>query len=115
MGQRTDRRRRQISRKGRPMVIRRSGQTAGVTVQAYAPPAQAAQIIDGMGSAAFLAQVMADALTAHGTPAKDDTVQDGPKTYTLTDATPVYDGPTLCGWTLIAAGGESHDNTGSLV
>lgn len=108
-------RRRQINAKGRPMVIRRPGQTAGVTMQAYAPPAQAAQIIDGMGSAAFIAQVMADALTAYGTPAKDDTVQDGPKTYTLTDAMPVYDGPTLCGWTLIAAGGENHDDTGSLV
>ncbi|GAN68325.1 hypothetical protein [Acetobacter orleanensis] len=115
MSYRTDRRHRQIATKGRPMIIRRPGQSAGVTIQAYAPPAQAAQIINGMGSASFIAQTMADALTAHGLPAKDDTVQDGPKAYTLTDATPVYDGPTLCGWTLIAAGGESHDDTGSLV
>lgn len=97
------------------MTIRRPGQSVGVAMQGYAPPAQASQIVNGMGLAPFVCQVMADALTAHGTPAKDDTVQDGPKTYTLTDAAPVYDGPTLCGWTLIAAGGESHDDTGSLV
>ena len=46
MGWITQARRRQINAKGRPMVIRRPGQTAGVTMQAYAPPAQASQIID---------------------------------------------------------------------
>ncbi|GFE94866.1 hypothetical protein [Acetobacter persici] len=115
MGWITQARRRQINAKGRPMTIRRPGQSGGVTMQGYAPPAQVSQIVNGMGSAPFVCQVMADALMAYGHPAKDDTVQDGPKTYTLTDATPVYDGPTLCGWTLIAAGGESHDDTGSLV
>lgn len=115
MSYRTDRRRRQISTKGRQMVLSRAGGTASVTLMAYAPPAQSAQITNDMAQAPFVAQVMADALSGYGMPAQDDRVQDGPKTYTLTDAQPVYDGPTVCGWTLIAAGGETHDNASSLL
>lgn len=109
MGWVTTSRRRQISAKGRQMVLRRVDGNTSVTVQGYAPPAQSADIMDATVKASFICQITNDELASsgYGSPAAMDRLRDGPKLYTLTDATPVYDGPTLCGWTLIAAGGET--------
>ncbi|MDN7354341.1 hypothetical protein [Acetobacter senegalensis] len=109
MSYRTERRRRQISAKGRQMVLKTATGETSVTVQGYAPPAQVADIADAAAKTAFVCQITNDELAAssYGAPAPLDKLKDGPKSYTLTDATPVYDGPTLCGWTLIAAGGET--------
>ncbi|MCC6104766.1 hypothetical protein [Acetobacter sp.] len=108
MSYRTDRRRRQIGAKGRQMVLKTAMGERSVTVQGYAPPAQVADIADATAKTAFVCQITNDELAAsgYGAPAPLDKLKDGPKSYTLTDASPVYDGPTLCGWTLIAAGGE---------
>ncbi|GBQ96451.1 hypothetical protein AA23498_2641 [Acetobacter nitrogenifigens DSM 23921 = NBRC 105050] len=104
---RTERRRRQIADKGRMMRLMRADQSQSVSVMAYAPPPQASQLADGVARAPFVAQIGADEVTAAAyMPKPRDRVEDGPKTYTLTDATPVYDGSTVCGWTLIAAGGN---------
>lgn len=105
MSYRTDRRRRQISTKGRQMVLGSNG--TSVTLKAYSPPPQATQLQDGVANATFVVEIMADEVNAKGlTPAADMEITDGPKFYTLTDAVPIYDGPTLCGWRLIAAGGQ---------
>lgn len=83
----------------------RDGST--VTVMAYAPPPQASQLVEGVARAAFIAQITADETGgADFTPLKGDDLTDGPKTYTLTDASPIYDGATLIGWTLVSAGGQ---------
>ncbi|KDE20255.1 hypothetical protein AZ09_08070 [Acetobacter aceti 1023] len=109
MSYRTDRRRRQIMAKGRPMVLRTADGTTSVTLMGYAPPAQAAQIVDATAKTAFVCQITNTELAAsgYGAPAALDRIRDGPRLYVLTDATPVYDGATLCGWTLVAAGGET--------
>lgn len=105
MGWITQARRRQISAKGRQMVLSSNG--TSVTLKAYSPPPQAAQLQDGVAKAAFVVEIMADEVNAQGLmPAADMEITDGPKFYTLTDAVPIYDGPTLCGWRLIAAGGQ---------
>ncbi len=107
MGWITQSRRRQIMAKGRQMVITARDGSNPVTLRAYAPPPQSSQLADGMPKAPFIAQTLADELNvANVTPRAQCRLQDGPKTYTLTDATPVYDGATICGWTLIAAGGD---------
>ncbi|WP_408870673.1 hypothetical protein [Asaia sp. HN010] len=101
------RRRRQILRAGRSMVLSRADLSESLTVTGYAPPPQAAQLAEGAGRAPFIAQITADETTRSGyTPRSGDQLRDGPKTYTLTDASPVYDRATLCGWTLIASGGS---------
>lgn len=93
--------------KGRQMVLTERDDSNPVTLRAYAPPPQSSQLADGMPKAAFIAQTLTDELNAANvTPRALCRLQDGPKTYTLTDATPVYDGATICGWTLIAAGGD---------
>lgn len=107
MSYRTERRRRQIMAKGRQMVLTARDDTSPVTLRAYAPPPQSSQLADGMPKAPFIAQTLADELNAANvTPKAQWHLKDGPKTYSLTDATPVYDGATICGWTLIAAGGD---------
>ena len=107
MNYKTKRRRRQIFTKGRQMVLTARDGSNPVTLRAYAPPPQSSQLADGMPKAAFIAQTLADELNAANvTPRALCRLQDGPKTYTLTDATPVYDDGTICGWTLIAAGGD---------
>lgn len=101
------RRRRQILRAGRYMVLSRADLSESLTVLGYAPPPQAAQLDEGAGKAPFIAQITADETSRSGyRPRLRDTLRDGPKTYTLTDASPVYDRGTLCGWTLIASGGS---------
>jgi hypothetical protein len=109
MGWITTSRRRQINAKGRQMVLMTADKEKPVTVQGYAPPAQVADIADATAKTAFICQITNDELASsgYGPPAALDRLKDGSKLYTLTDATPVYDGPTLCGWTLIAAGGET--------
>ncbi|NVN05344.1 hypothetical protein HW509_06995 [Asaia spathodeae] len=100
------RRRRQILRAGRPMVLSRANLSESLTVTGYAPPPQAAQLAEGAGKAPLIVQITADETARIGyTPRSGDQLRDGPKTYTLTDASPVYDWATLCGWTLIASGG----------
>jgi len=101
------RRRRQILRVGRSMVLSRADLSESVTVTGYAPPPQASQLAEGAGKAPFIAQITADETTRSGyVPRPRDELRDGLKTYTLTDASPVYDRATLCGWTLIASGGS---------
>lgn len=107
MGQITETRKRLLARSGRLMVLTARDGSNPVTLRAYAPPPQSSQLADGMPKAAFIAQTLADELNAANvTPRAQFYLQDGPKTYTLTDATPVYDGANICGWTLIAAGGD---------
>ncbi|GCD74162.1 hypothetical protein NBRC3299_0454 [Acetobacter pasteurianus NBRC 3299] len=107
MGQITETRKRLLARSGRQMVLTARDGRNPVTLRAYAPPPQSSQLADGMPKAPFIAQTLADELNAANvTPRAQCYLQDGPKTYTLTDATPVYDGATICGWTLIAAGGD---------
>lgn len=109
MGWITQSRRRQIMAKGRLMLLQMADSSKSVTVLGYAPPAQAAQIVDATAKTAFVCQITNTELTSsgYGAPAALDRLKDGPKLYVLTDATPVYDGATLCGWTLVAAGGET--------
>lgn len=107
MSYRTERRRRLIRTKGRPMVLSHPRDGTSVPVIAYAPPPQAAQLVEGVGRAALIVQIAADETGAAGfTPIRGDRLVDGPKTYTLTDASPVYDGAVLAGWTLVSAGGQ---------
>lgn len=106
MSYKTDRRRRQIRAKGRTMRLMRPGGVS-FSILAFAPPPQASQLADGVPVAAFIAQAAADETGANGfIPKKGDRITDGPKTYTLTDASPVYDGSVICGWTLVSAGGQ---------
>ncbi|AXC25911.1 MULTISPECIES: hypothetical protein [Acetobacter] len=107
MGQITETRKRLLARSGRQMVLTARDGSNPVTLRAYAPPPQSSQLADGMPKAPFIAQTLADELSAANvTPKAQWHLTDGPKTYSLTDATPVYDGATICGWTLIAAGGD---------
>ncbi|WP_122039318.1 hypothetical protein [Asaia bogorensis] len=100
------RRRRQILRAGRLMVLSRPRMEGSLSVTGYAPPPQASQLAEGVGKATVLVQITADETGRTGyEPRKGDTLRDGPKAYTLTDASPVFDRGTLCGWTLIASGG----------
>ena len=100
------RRRRQILRAGRLMVLSRPRMDSSLSVTGYAPPPQASQLAEGVGKATLLVQITADETGRTGyVPTVRDQLRDGPKTYTLTDASPVFDRGTLCGWTLIASGG----------
>ncbi|MFT8591287.1 MAG: hypothetical protein ABF746_08715 [Acetobacter orientalis] len=104
MGQITQSRKRQIKRFGRKMTLSVGDKTCELI--GYAPPPQASQLVEGVAKAAFIAQITADEVNAAGiTPGQKMRLSDGPKSYMLTDATPVYDGQIICGWTLIAAGG----------
>lgn len=110
MGWITTSRRRQIRAKGRTMRLSRAGGAPYVDVIGYAPPPQSAQLIEGVAQAAFICQITNDELTAnpdYGYPTRADRLTDGPSTYVLTDARPVYDGATVAGWTLVAMGGEN--------
>lgn len=89
------------------MVLSRANLSESLTVTGYAPPPQAAQLAEGAGKAPLIAQITADETARSGyTPRSGDQLRYGPKTYTLTDVSPVYDRATLCGWTLIASGGS---------
>lgn len=117
MNYRTDRRRRQIRAKGRSMTLRRPNGGTSIVLMAYAPPPQAVTLDTGAAIAPFVAQTTNDELAAgaYGAPLTDDILMDGARRYALKDAQPVYDGSVLCGWTLIASGGEANDISGSLV
>lgn len=99
------------------MTLRRPAGGASVALTAYAPPPQAVTLDTGAAVAPFVAQTTNDELAAssYGVPRTDDILMDGPRRYALKDAQPVYDGSVLCGWTLIASGGEANDVSGSLV
>jgi len=107
MGQRTDRRRRQIRKKGRLMTLSEANGTNTVTLMAYAAPPTTAALESGVSVMPFVAETLNDELAAagYGQPANADILTDGGRDYTLTDATAVYDGSEICGWKLIAAGG----------
>ncbi|GAN61603.1 hypothetical protein ACI01nite_25040 [Acetobacter cibinongensis] len=105
MGWITTSRRRQIRTKGRQMILEHSG--IKVPLLAYAPPPTAADIQSGVAQASFVAEIQADEVQVAGiTPAASMEIVDGSKFYTLTDAIPIYDRQTICGWRLIAAGGQ---------
>ena len=108
MSYRTDRRRSLIRRFGRQMMLSRPNGSASLSVLGYAPPPQSAQITADTPQASFICQITSDELrgSSYCIPLNADRLTDGDRTYTLTDATPVYDGPSIAGWTLIAAGGE---------
>lgn len=107
MGQCTDRRRRQIRKKGRLMTLSRPSGTKPVTLMAYAAPPATAVLESGVSVMPFVVETLNDELAAaaYGQPANADILTDGGRQYALTDAAPVYDGSELCGWKLIAAGG----------
>lgn len=89
------------------MLLMRADGKASVTVTAYAPPPSAVTLEDGISVAPFAAQITADETNAASyRPASGDILTDDARRYTLEDAVPVYDGPTLCGWSLIAKGGK---------
>mgnify|MGYP001166925642 CR=1 FL=1 len=117
MGWVTQSRRRQIRAKGRTMRLMRPTGTPYVSVMAYAPPPQAVALETGAAVAPFVAQITNDELatTTYGVPRTNDILMDGDRRYALKDAQPVYDGSTICGWTLISSGGETNDISGSLV
>lgn len=106
IGYSTQRRRRQIRAKGRPMTLE-SGDGKTVSLTGYAPPPTIATIDGSVPRQSYVAQITNDELAAAGytKPGNGDTLTDGPRRYTLTDASPVYDRGALCGWVLIAAGG----------
>lgn len=88
------------------MTLMRPG-GASFSVMGFSSPPQASQLDAGVPVAAFIAQITADETGAKSfVPKKGDRIVDGPKTYTLTDASPVYDGETICGWALVSAGGQ---------
>lgn len=88
------------------MILSRANLEQSLTVTGYAPPPQAAQLAEGAGKASFIAQLTADETGRSSyVPRQGDQLKDGAKTYTLTEASPVYDRGTLSGWTLIASGG----------
>ncbi|MFT9093928.1 MAG: hypothetical protein ABF459_02170 [Gluconobacter cerinus] len=107
MGQITESRRRQIQRKGRIMRLMTGDKSKSVSLMGYAPPPTVATIDATLPVQAFIAQILNDELSAagYGPPLKGDRLFDGVREYTLTDASPVYDGADLCGWTLMTAGG----------
>jgi len=112
MGYQTERRRRQIRRKGRMMALFRANNGAlpapvPVNLIAYSAPPATAALEAGVSVMPFVAETLNDELQAagYGRPRKDDRLVDGGRTYTLTDATAVYDGDQICGWKLFAAGG----------
>ena len=106
MGYQTERRRRQIRHKGRVMTLSRVNGNPIPLIAYAAPPATAALEV-GVSIMPFAAETLNDELAAasYGVPRNGDILTDGNREYTLTDATPVYDGSMLCGWKLIAAGG----------
>lgn len=107
MSYRTDRRRRQITSKGRLMHLMRADSSESIGVMAYAPPPQTAQLFEGVAASTFIAQITTDETSAASfAPMNGDILKDGEKEYTLTEATPVYDRQDLCGWTLVSAGGN---------
>lgn len=117
MGWITQSRCRQIRAKGRTMLLMRPTGKPSVSVMAYAPPPQAVAMETGAAVAPFVAQITNDELatTAYGVPRTNDILTDGNRRYALKDAQPVYDGSTICGWTLISSGGETNDISSSLV
>lgn len=117
MGWITQSRRRQIRAKGRTMQLMRPVGAPSVSVKAYAPPPQAVTLDTGAAVAPFVAQITNDELaaSAYGVPRTNDILMDGDRRYALKDAQPVYDGSSICGWTLISSGGETNDISGSLV
>ncbi len=91
------------------MLLARAGGGDSLTVQAYAPPPETGRIVEATAQQPFIAQVTNDEIAlrpAFGRPRSKDRLTDGDRTYTLTDAAAVYEGATLIGWTLIAAGGS---------
>lgn len=107
MGQVTESRRRQIQRKGRIMRLMTRDKSKSVSLMGYAPPPTDATIDATLPAQSFTAQILNDELSAagYGPPIKGDRLFDGVREYTLTDASPVYDGASLCGWALITTGG----------
>ncbi|MBS1035389.1 hypothetical protein [Gluconobacter cerinus] len=103
-----DARRRQIRHKGRTMTLSQGG-SRGLTVDliAYSAPPATAALEAGVSVMPFVAEITNDELAAvqFGRPKNGDRLMDGGRTYTLTDETAVYDGSTICGWKLFAAGG----------
>ena len=110
MGAMADRRRRQIARKGRPMQLTRApGATPlSVTLQAYAQPPGDVILLDAVARAPLLAETTNDELSAagYGRPSAMDKLMDGERSYTVSDAQAVYEGPTIIGWRIMAAGGS---------
>ena len=91
------------------MLLARATGGESLTVQAYAPPPETSRIVDARAQQPFIAQVTNDELELRptfGRPRQGDRLTDGGRTYTLSDAAGVYEGQTLIGWTLIAAGGS---------
>ena len=112
MGYQADCRRRQIRKKGRMMTLSHASDGSlpapvPVTLIAYSAPPATAALEAGVSVMPFVAEILNDELQAagYGRPHKDDRLVDGGRTYTLTDATAVYDGSTICGWKLFASGG----------
>lgn len=109
MGHLQDRRRRQLKAKGRPMLLSRADQSVSLTVQAFAPPPETGRVVDATAQQPFVAQILTDEIAAQSKldrPRRGDRIVDNGRSYTLTDAAGVFEGPTLIGWTLIAAGGS---------
>ncbi|GBR07463.1 hypothetical protein [Gluconobacter frateurii] len=112
MGYQTERRRRQIRRKGRMMALSRANNGSlpapvAVNLIAYSAPPATAALEAGVSVMPFVAEILNDELQAagYGRPHNMDQLKDGDRIYTLTDATAVYDGDQICGWKLFAAGG----------
>lgn len=109
MSYRTDRRRRQIAAKGRPLLLARADGSASVTVTGYAPPAGAARLDSAVPVTALIVQIGTDELATRpdiDRPRAGDTLADGPALYSVTAANPVWDGDQLSGWTIIVDGGQ---------
>lgn len=85
------------------------GEKISTTVIAFLPPPTVATLDTAIAKQKnVVVEITNDELAAadYGQPCNGDRLTDGPKHYTLTDASPVFDRETLCGWVLIAAGGE---------
>lgn len=92
------------------MLLARPGATGiSLTVQGYAPPPQSGSLVDAEAQQPMLVQIGANELAAKplfGRPHHGDKLNDGGRTYTITEASAVYEGPAVIGWALVAVGGS---------
>lgn len=111
MGALADARRRQLARRGRPMVLTRlvtGGAPIAVTLTGYSRDYRPEELVGGLMQGDIKVEIGADEIAAAawpGPPRKPDRIAVDGKTYTMQGASALYDGDTLAGWSIWARGG----------
>ncbi|UMM63100.1 hypothetical protein [Aristophania vespae] len=102
-----ERRRRQLQKKGRLFQLSRANKSP-FNVLGYGTPPTTVTLNNAAPSQLFLVQIghaEIEQAPDYDHPRNGDKLIDGPKKYTLTDASPIYKKDQLIGWVLIAKGG----------